>query len=56
MRLCGVALTTNLTIDEKIMVDEVLFELGMAKDHESQRLYEQGMKDCVMILRKLRVI
>ena len=49
-------LTTNLTTDEKVMVDEVLSELGMARDHESKKLYEQGIKDCVMILKELGVV
>ena len=49
-------LTTNLTEDEKVMVDEVLFELGTAKEHEANGMYAQGMKDCVMVLKELGVI
>ncbi len=49
-------LNTNLTKDEKEMVEEVMFELGVAQDHRENKLYEQGMKDCVMILKELGVI
>lgn len=49
-------LTTNLTKDEKIMVDEVMFELGAATERDGTRLYQQGMKDCVMILKTMGVI
>ncbi|WP_317856052.1 hypothetical protein [Chakrabartyella piscis] len=49
-------LTTNLTQDEKIMVEEVLFETGEQQEHYADILYEQGMKDCVMILKNMGVI
>ena len=49
-------LTTNLTKEEKVMVEEVLFELGVAADHESESLYQQGLKDCVWLLKNLGVL
>ncbi|MFI3326347.1 MAG: hypothetical protein R3Y35_09260 [Clostridia bacterium] len=49
-------LTTNLTKDEKQLVDEVLLELGIAQEIQSAMLYKQGFKDCVLVLKKLRVI
>ncbi len=49
-------LTTNLTKREKVMVEEVLFELGTASECDAVRLYQQGMKDCVMVLKQLGVI
>lgn len=47
---------TNLTADEKDMVDGVLFELGVAAEHETGILYRQGLKDCVWILKSLGVL
>ena len=49
-------LTTNLTKDEKDMVDEVLFEFGLAAEHETELLYHQGLKDCVWLLKSLGVL
>ena len=49
-------LTTNLTKDEKDMVDEVLFEFGLAAEHENELLYQQGLKDCVWLLKNLGVL
>lgn len=49
-------LTTNLTKDEKVMVDEVLFELGVAAEHETELLYRQGLKDCVWLLKNLGLL
>ena len=49
-------LTTNLTYDEKDLVDEVLFELGSAAKHETELLYQQGLKDCVWLLKSLGVL
>lgn len=49
-------LTTNLTVDEKELVDEVLFELGSAAEQETELLYQQGMKDCVWLLKSLGVL
>lgn len=49
-------LTTNLTKDEKVMVEEVLFELGLVQEYETRQMYEKGMKDCVLILKNLGAI
>ena len=49
-------LTTNLTSIEKDMVDEVLFELGVAAEREAELLYRQGLKDCVWLLKNLGVL
>ncbi len=49
-------LSTNLTKDEKDMVDEVLLELGTAAEHETELLYRQGFKDCVWLLKNVGVL
>lgn len=49
-------LTTNLTGEEKDIVDEVLCEFGLAAEHESELLYQQGIKDCVWLLKNLGVL
>lgn len=49
-------LTTNLTRDQKDMIDEVLFELGLAAEHETEILYQQGLKDCVWLLKNLGML
>lgn len=49
-------LTTNLTNDQKDMIDEVLFELGLAQDHETELIYRQGLKDCIWLLNNLGLL
>lgn len=49
-------LTTNLTKNEKVKVDEVLYELGLAEEHETELLYRQGIKDCVWLLKNLGLL
>lgn len=49
-------LTTNLTSDQKNMVDEVLYELGLEAEHETETLYRQGLMDCVWLLKNLGVL
>lgn len=49
-------LDTNLTMDQKDMVDEVLFEFGLAAEQEAGLLYRQGLKDCVWLLKNLGVL
>ncbi len=49
-------LTTCLTKDEKTMVDEVLFAKGLMLEQDGERLYRQGMKDCVAVLKELGVL
>ncbi len=49
-------LDTNLTKTDKAFVEEVLFETGLMQERESNYLYQQGMKDCVKILKNIGVI
>ena len=49
-------LETNLTKDEKHMVDEVMFARCLSLERDGERLYQQGMRDCVEVLRELGVI
>lgn len=49
-------LTTNLTRDQKDMIDEVLFELGLAQAHETELIYRQGLKDCVWLLKNMGLL
>lgn len=49
-------LEDNLTEDQKNMVDEVIWELEVADEHEGNELYEQGMRDCVWMLKTLGVL
>lgn len=48
--------TINLTRNEKDMVGEALFEFGLAAGHETELLYQQGLKDCVWLLKNLGVL
>ena len=50
------SLATNLTADQKIFVEEILFELGLATARETEIVYQQGLKDCVWLLRNLGVL
>lgn len=49
-------LEDNLSENQKHIVDEVLWELGLAADHEGKDFYAQGMRDCVWMLRTLGVL
>ena len=49
-------LRDNLTVDQKTMVEECIFELCVAKECESEMLYKQGMTDCVFILKCLGIL
>lgn len=49
-------LTDNLASEENDLVEEVLFELGLAAEHEAELLYKQGLKDCVWLLKNLGVL
>ena len=49
-------LTTNLTADQKILVEEVLFEIGMAEERQQEILYKQGIMDGVWMLRQMGVV
>ncbi len=48
-------LDTNLTRDQRVMVDEVMFARCVALERDGERLYEQGMRDAVWLLKKLGV-
>ena len=37
-------LTTNLTRDQKDMIDEVLLELGSGQKRETELIYRQGLE------------
>ncbi len=49
-------LENNLTRDQKVVVEEAMVEIGCMSDFDGIRLYEQGMKDCVVLLRRLGVV
>ena len=49
-------LTTNLTQSERTLVDEVLFAKGLMQEQDGERLYRQGMRDCVAVLKELGVL
>ena len=49
-------LTTNLTRDQKDMIDEVLFELGVAQEREAELVYRQGLKDCIWLINNLGLL
>jgi hypothetical protein len=50
------AIRDNLMTDQKELVEECVFEIGIMNDRESEILYRQGMEDCVWILKKLGVL
>jgi len=41
----GELLETNLTADEKDFVEEILFELGLAAERETEVVYQQGLQN-----------
>ena len=49
-------LETNLAEDQKVLVDEILFELGVAAERETEVVYRQGLLDCVWLLKNLGVL
>lgn len=49
-------LRDNLTVDQKEIVEDCLFDIGVAAERETEILYKQGMKDCVWLLKTLGVI
>jgi len=49
-------LSANLSGDQKHFADEILFELDLAYERESGRVYRQGLKDSVWILKNLGVL
>lgn len=49
-------LTSNLTADQKVFVEEILFEIGMAEERQQQILYKQGMMDGIWILKQMGIL
>ena len=49
-------LTTNLTPDQKAMVEDILFEYGLTAERETEVVYQQGIADCVCLLKQLGVL
>ena len=49
-------LTTNLTADQKNMVEDVLFEFGLTTEREAEAVYRRGLRDCVFLLKELEVL
>ncbi|MCL2884813.1 MAG: hypothetical protein FWF49_04950 [Oscillospiraceae bacterium] len=49
-------LETNLTADEKDFVGEILFEVGLAAERETEVVYHQGLQDGVWLLKNLGVL
>ena len=46
----------NLTVDQKELVEECVFELLLIADRESEVVYRQGLRDCVWLLKNLGVL
>lgn len=49
-------MSNELTADQKVFIEEILFEIISFHDREADLLYRQGMKDCVWMLKNLGVI
>ena len=49
-------LYTNLLDEQKRLVDEILGELGLANERESEVVYQQGLRDSVWLLKHLGVL
>ena len=49
-------LTNELTEDQKEFVDEILLELKLAVNRETEAVYRQGITDCVSLLKNLKVL
>jgi len=49
-------LTTTLTADEKVFVEESLFEVGLIAEHEAKVVYRQGLKDGVWLLKNMGLV
>ncbi len=46
----------NLTVDQKELVEECMFEIGLIAERETEVVYKQGLKDCVWLLKLLGVL
>lgn len=49
-------MSNELTLDQKVFIDEVLFELITFHEQEADLLYHQGIKDGMWILKTLGVL
>lgn len=49
-------MSNELTPSQRVFIEEILFEMISFHDHEADLLYQQGMKDCVWVLRSLGVL
>ena len=49
-------LDTNLTTDQRLMVEEIIMELWLCAEREMEISYKQGLKDCTWMLKRLGVI
>jgi hypothetical protein len=46
----------NLTAQQKELVEDCVFELGLIADREAAVVYRQGLRDCVRLLKNLGVL
>lgn len=49
-------MSNELTAEQRGFMEEILFEIISFHDRESDLLYQQGMKDCVWLLKNLGVL
>lgn len=49
-------ITNELNPSQKQLFEEVAFEFGSMDEANADRMYAQGMRDCVMILKNLGVL
>jgi len=48
--------TTNLTSDQNTFIEEILYDLGLIAERETEVVYRRGFADCVWLLKKLEVL
>ena len=46
----------NLTADQRVMMEDILLTRSEMEEQDIQRLYRQGMKDAVWLMRELGVL
>lgn len=46
----------ELSTSQKTMIEEIIYEFGSMEEANADRMYAQGMKDCVIILKNLGVL
>lgn len=49
-------LNSDLTSQQKTLVDEVLYELSLSAERQSEIAYRQGLRDGVWLLKNLGVL